>query len=79
MYVHVRTYVQVLQKPPEKKVKLDDEEADNFTRSSAETTKTVGVATEEDVVLNITSSHLDLDDIPMELLPTHQEKIMKQV
>ena len=36
-------------------------------------------AEEDDVIPKIKSSHLNLDDIPMELLPTHQEKIMKQV
>ena len=36
-------------------------------------------AEDEDAIPAIKSSHLNLDDIPMELLPTHQEKIMKQV
>ena len=34
---------------------------------------------DDDVIPKIKSSHLDLDDIPLELLPKHQEKIMKQV
>ena len=37
------------------------------------------LAEDEDGIPAIKSSHLDLDDIPMELLPIHQEKIMKQV
>ena len=48
--------------------------------SVAPPTKGKGVVTEDDdVIPKIKSSHLDLDDIPVELLPTHQEKIMKQV
>ena len=34
---------------------------------------------EEEGLPAIKKSHLNLDDIPMELLPTHQERIMKQV
>ena len=38
-----------------------------------------GTPEEDDVIPNFKSSHLNLDDVPLELLPKHQEKIMKQV
>lgn len=67
--------------PPEKKIKLEDNGSAVSTSTSL-VSKEVGVADtveDDDVIPKIKSSHLNLDDIPMELLPTHQEKIMKQV
>lgn len=73
--------LQVAQLPPEKKPRLE-EDATTTTSSSSLVDKDVGgsnAVEEDDVIPKIKSSHLDLDDIPVELLPTHQEKIMKQV
>ena len=81
-------YLQVDEPPPEKKPKLDNDVIASAPTLSAH--KEVGgaraevggatlLAEDEDGIPAIKSSHLDLDDIPMELLPTHQEKIMKQV
>ena len=65
--------------PPEKKIKVEDTEAAASTSLMHEEVGVVNAVEDDDVIPNIKSSHLDLDDIPMELLPTHQEKIMKQV
>lgn len=69
-------WLQVVQLPPEKKPRLEDDAA----APTSLVDKGTGVpnAAEDDDV-KIRSSHLNLDDIPVELLPTHQEKIMKQV
>lgn len=66
---------QLVQPPPQKKAKLEDNKALSVhkERGMANTTE------DDDVIPKIKSSHLDLDDVPVELLPTHQEKIMKQV
>lgn len=83
---NISGYIQVDQPPPEKKPKLDNDVA--ASNSSAheevggarvEEGGATRSAEDEDAIPAIKSSHLDLDDIPMELLPTHQEKIMKQV
>lgn len=73
--------LQVTQLPPEKKLKLEEDVHVTATTSPlVDQEVSVPNATEEDdVIPKITSSHLNLDDIPIELLPTHQEKIMKQV
>lgn len=72
-------WLQVAQPPPEKKPRLEEDAA---ASTSPSVDKGVGVpnaAEDDDVIPKIKSSHLNLDDIPVELLPTHQEKIMKQV
>ena len=72
--------MQVDQPPPEKKPKLyNDVATATPTLSAREEVGGVKGAEDEDALPAIKSSHLDLDDIPMELLPTHQGKIMKQV
>ena len=50
-------------------------------REKQETTKEAKKADIDDVhvIPKIKSSHLNLDDVPVELLKTHQEKILKQV
>ena len=72
--------VQSTDPPPEKKPKLDDTTTAAASSSLAhEEVGVVNAVEEDDTIPKIKSSHLNLDDIPMELLPTHQEKIMKQV
>ena len=48
-------------------------------REKQEKTKEAKKADIDDVIPKIKSSHLNLDDVPVELLKTHQEKILKQV
>ena len=70
--------LQVEQPPPEKKPKVK-EDATAATSLVNEDVGVADVAEDDDVIPKIKSYHLNLDDIPVELLPTHQEKIMKQV
>ena len=52
--------------PPEKRIKLED-------------TKSAKVKDEERKPFPLKEAHLNLDDIPPELLPKHQERLKKQV
>lgn len=69
-------WLQVAQLPPEKKPRLEEDAA--APTSLVDKGEGFPNAAEDDDI-KIRSSHLNLDDIPVELLSTHQEKIMIQV
>ena len=79
MHMISMSCLQAIDPPPEKKIKVEDSGADASTSLVPDKVGVANAVEDDDVIPDIKSYHLDLDDIPMELLPTHQEKIMKQV